>query len=510
MATEENEYCSRLNVPVPRVEDHTTSRNPKLFRLLVVALLEHGGPLTLEAIAQRLSAAGVDAATGDLAYSLQKAWHGLQPVYRDHDGRFALNLQSTELDLLLFQLGLRRPQVQPTPGPPEPEVIPDDVPLTEAEVRAAYRHPSISYVSTLRQSAAVLDLSGEPMTITAVQEYLSQMTGHQLQLSPTDVRRWTKTCVRITPDGHLQLDRTIPDVLAMRRAIRKLAQRELTQQAQTLHWQRISEQQKAAAAQRHEQDRRTAQGLRRAVIRLVPDTGTPAAAALLDVGSRTVRSFVAPEIAELRAALANFDLIAALGPREALHAMSIHDPDRWQLIDLRPPKKTRRLNRRGRTLSIKPELLITATTRISRPLGNPARVLEYLDSGAIGKLRRRIESDVKSLFAFYNYGVLHRGVRLKWGFLDEMLPVDWAVPGDPSLYDVIKSSQTTGAAVDLVSGSAPGWTDPWSRAQRVSIVSLEPWSVVVEAAGQRWAVPRYEIQAIRPAIQTPREEARRT
>jgi hypothetical protein len=243
---------------------------------------------------------------------------------------------------------------------------------------------------------------------------------------------------------------------------------------------------------------------------LVPDTGTPAAAALLDVGSRTVRSFVAPEIAELRAALANFDLIAALGPREALHAMSIHDPDRWQLIDLRPPKKTRRLNRRGRTLSIKPELLITATTRISRPLGNPARVLEYLDSGAIGKLRRRIESDVKSLFAFYNYGVLHRGVRLKWGFLDEMLPVDWAVPGDPSLYDVIKSSQTTGAAVDLVSGSAPGWTDPWSRAQRVSIVSLEPWSVVVEAAGQRWAVPRYEIQAIRPAIQTPREEARRT
>jgi DNA-binding transcriptional regulator YdaS (Cro superfamily) len=502
MATEENEYCLRLNVPVPRVEDLVASRNAKLFHLLVVALLEHGRPLTLEAVAQRLAAAGVDASTGNLVYSLQKAWHGLQPVFRDPDGRFGLNLQSIELNILLFQLGLRPTNLEPTPLPPEPEVVPDDVPLTEVEIRAAYCHPSISYVSTLRQSAAVLDSRGEAMSVTAVQECLSQLTGHRLQLSPTDVRRWSKTCVRISPDGRLQLDRTMPEVLAMRRAIRKLACQELTRQAQAHIWEQLAQQRKAAEAQRQEQDRRVAQGLRRAVLRLVPAGQSPVVAALLDVGAHVIRSFVGPEIPELRAALEKFDLIAALGPREALHTMHIRDVDRWRLVDLKPPKKTRRLNRQGRTLSITPELLIAGTTGISRPLAATARLLEYLDSGATGKLRRRIESDAKSLLAFYNYGVLHNGVRLRWGFLDEMLPVDWSVPGDPSLYALIKDCQTSGAPVDIVCGSAPGWTDPWSRAQRVSVVSFEPWSVMVESDGLRWVVPRYEIQAIRPATRS--------
>lgn len=123
--------------------------------------------------------------------------------------------------------------------------------------------------------------------------------------------------------------------------------------------------------------------------------------------------------------------------------------------------------------------------------------MKYLDCGETGKLRRRLESDTKSLFAFYNYGVLHRAVRLRWGFLDELLPVDWAVPGDPRLYDVLKACQASGTHMDMVWGSAPGWTEPWSRAKRVSIVKVEPWSVTVESDGRRWDVRRYEIQAVR-------------
>jgi hypothetical protein len=175
------------------------------------------------------------------------------------------------------------------------------------------------------------------------------------------------------------------------------------------------------------------------------------------------------------------------------------DQDRFRLADLKPPQKTRRLNRQGRTLTITPELLITSTTGISLPLGDSAKIAAYLAAGNVAKLRRRIASDVKALSAFYNYGVLHGCVRLRWGFLDEVLPVDWAVPGDRHLYDILKACCETGSAVDLVWGSAPGWTDPWSRAHRLTVVSLGPRSVVVASENQQWELPRQDIQAVRPA-----------
>ncbi len=79
-----NSYCARLDLPVPRVEKVIAEKaDAKLFHLMVVALLEHGEPMSLEAIADRLQTAGVDAATGDMKTSLLKSWHGRKPVFRD-------------------------------------------------------------------------------------------------------------------------------------------------------------------------------------------------------------------------------------------------------------------------------------------------------------------------------------------------------------------------------------------------------------------------------------------
>jgi hypothetical protein len=128
-------------------------------------------------------------------------------------------------------------------------------------------------------------------------------------------------------------------------------------------------------------------------------------------------------------------------------------------VDLRPPQKSRRINRAGRTLKITAELLIWSTTGISRPLGDPYKVARYLARGEAGKLARRLKRDVKALYAFYRYGVVHGGVRLRWGFLDEVLGVDWAVPGDLHLYEILNRARETGALVDIVTGTAPGWTD---------------------------------------------------
>jgi hypothetical protein len=112
---------------------------------MVVALLEHGQPMTLEQIVARLEGAGVRPGYGgarstDLADSLKKAWHGMDPVHRDAQGRYGVNLDSGELDLLLWLLGLRPGRHDSTPFPPpprDPVAPPDTVPLAQEEVEAA-------------------------------------------------------------------------------------------------------------------------------------------------------------------------------------------------------------------------------------------------------------------------------------------------------------------------------------------------------------------------------------
>src|SRR6516164_1186857 len=114
-----NTYCERLRLPVPRLEDVVGQHRIRLFHLMLVALLEQGGPMGLDDLAGRLRLAGVVAASGDLGLSLQRAWHGMEPVYRDAQGRFGLNLSSTALEYVLRALGLRTPRFA-LPPPPEP------------------------------------------------------------------------------------------------------------------------------------------------------------------------------------------------------------------------------------------------------------------------------------------------------------------------------------------------------------------------------------------------------
>ena len=126
-------------------------------------------------------------------------------------------------------------------------------------------------------------------------------------------------------------------------------------------------------------------------------------------------------------------------------------------------------------------------------------IAHYLAKGEDGRLRRRLESTVKALYAFYNYGVLNRFVRLRWGFLHEILAVDWAHPGDPLLYEILKTANRKNSFVDIVAGGAPGWEDPWSRAMSVQIVRLEYWTVTVRQGDEIFEIDRHDIQAVRPS-----------
>jgi len=499
-----NRYCERLGLPqVPRVEDAVSQEGATLFDLLVIALLERGEPMQPEDVARRLQAAGVQPPSGDLRGAVRASWHGRQPVYREPDGRFGLNVSSGQLEWLIDHFDLRGVTAALPPPPADGSLLVQpgpDTPLSMEELDAAYRNGSLLAVSPYRQAAAVLDAQGRPMAATEIAALLAAMnTRYGAAVTEESVRRGRGGMVEVGTDGLLRLNPSAADIGAMRSRVRETARPVLVQRAHSRDTARWREAHDALQAARRRDLARASEKLRRAVLRVVPGGGAaPQGAALLDVAERTLRTFPPGAIADLAGALDAFDVVAALDVRATLAGLGL-DPERWRLADLSPPRKTWKLNRAGRQLDVTAELLIRGTTGVSHALGDPAKVAEYLGGGDTAKLRRRLESDAKALYGFYRYGILHRAVRLRWGYVDELLGVDWALPGEPHLQDILREAQAVGRPVDLVGGAAPGWADPWARALRAYVVGVEAWSVLLRFPHGFERVDVREIQAVRLA-----------
>ena len=79
-----NPYCEQLGIQVPRLEAVRNHPQATTFALLIVALLERGGPMTLRAVADRFEAAGIAPAEDALA-ALQRCRPARPPVWRDGD-----------------------------------------------------------------------------------------------------------------------------------------------------------------------------------------------------------------------------------------------------------------------------------------------------------------------------------------------------------------------------------------------------------------------------------------
>jgi hypothetical protein len=118
-------------------------------------------------------------------------------------------------------------------------------------------------------------------------------------------------------------------------------------------------------------------------------------------------------------------------------------------------------------------MLIQSSCGISRPLGDEKKLRAYLASGQTSKLVARLEADAKSLFALHEYGKVHGGVRLRWGFLDQVFPAPWHHRDEPSLYHLINEAFDLNMGLIAVVGHAPAWNDPWSRARRLEVVRGE-------------------------------------
>lgn len=124
-------YQAQFGLAPPRLEDAVGHREAKPFALLQVALLEAGGPLTLEQAAARFEQAG--AGTREQALrSLKRSRPDRPPVYR-HGELYHLDPYDHELDMTVFLLGLRpskrdleAERREAAGEPPLPEVLADE------------------------------------------------------------------------------------------------------------------------------------------------------------------------------------------------------------------------------------------------------------------------------------------------------------------------------------------------------------------------------------------------
>jgi len=489
-----NLYCESLGIRQPRLEEVKDHPEANTYGFLIVALLERGAPMTLVEAARRFEEAGIAPASRALE-SLQRCKPGRPPIYRDGD-IYALDPHNEEAGRWAFRLGLRPPKVaaQPIAVPDLRPLPPLDRPPAIAELREAWCEGIPANWSAQRIAICVLDAHAKPMAAGEVLNFV-QANGQTNRLSTDSAeRRREGSPIRVRDDGLWELDADHDAVRAARQAIR-------VRIVQVRRWAQTRPDRSAieAARKRFEQEReanaRRLAAMRRVVVYAFPPNN-PEAIVLVDVARREVATFVGDEIGEAKERLAGYDIIAAVDVRPLLWALRF-DPGHRRLADLGPPQKTRQLNRRGRTLKITTSLLVQSSCRISRPFAAEEILRQYLRDGDYAKFRRRIEADAKSLFALYQYGCLHGTVRLRWGFLDERLPAPWVHSDEPVLYTLMRRAHDLGSPLEIVAGSAPGWTDPWSRAQRVFIQQGEAgWPLwLVDEGG--YAINKHDVQLAR-------------
>jgi hypothetical protein len=380
-----NRYCETLGIEVPTLEQVVGKRlhtggPPTVFGLLVVALLERGQPMTLEAVAERLERAGAGPAEQVLR-SLRRCRPARDPVYRDGDD-YGLDPHSYELDLLAFTYGLRPPRI----GSGQPE-RPDPV-----EMAARFRE----------------------------------------------------------------------------------------------------------AERRRDEHAAELAALRRAIIHIFP-LEEPAAATLIDVDTGAIATSTSDKIAAIRDRLAGYDVLVGVDIRAVLRALAV-DPGERRLADLAPPQKTISVDGGRRSVRLTTAMLVQGSCGISRPFGRGDQMRDHVARGQKAALCRRLEADAGSLFAFYQYGRTHGAVRVRWGAIDDMLPVAWVHADEHVLHHVVDKAFAIGAEIQAVVGRAPERSDPWARARllRVTTGRNEHDLVLIDQDG--FAVDDRDVQLARLAV----------
>jgi hypothetical protein len=465
-----NWYCKVLGIDVPDLAVAKESPDANYFALLLVVLLERGEPVTLQQAAERFKEAGVAPAKAALQ-SLKRCRPGRPPLYRDGEC-YALDPHDDEADLWAFRLGLRPPKVAPLRVVrPDPEPLPSlDSPLRMAHLDEAWRYGIPGNVSALRLAVCVLDVHGKPMPPDKVVSFV-RARDQRIILTVESAKYWRRgAAVRVKENGMWELN---PDHDALRSARRSVFERieSLRSSADTRTDPSVVAaylKQDSAKRERHSQKLAS---MRRVLIHAFPEK-EPAVLVLIDVAQHDVKTFAGDQLQTAVGNLRNYDNISAIDVRRLLRTLDFDAGER-RLGELGPPQKTMKIGDRGRTLKITTSMLINSSCGIARPFGDAKKMCVYLRDGEMTKLRRRIEADAKALYALYQYGRLHRGVRLCFGGYETHIPAPWVHRDEFSLYELKQRAYEQGVPLQVVVGGAPSWSKPWSRAEFAHVLKGE-------------------------------------
>jgi hypothetical protein len=494
-----NRYCERLGLAVPNLSGAARNPETRLVHLLALALLEAGGPLSLDAVVGRLRQLDLPPrlVPADLAAALLKAWHGQPPVVRDAvEGLFYLDLLSDRDVKLIARLGEPPgPPASPGGGEALPQP-PDDVPLSEAEVEAAFRGRGLFGYSSTRRAAAIVEASGgASLHLDDINRRLQALAGANAPISDRTAEAWRSDLVSMGPDREVRLAASSTQLSAMRRDVRRMASAMLRRQAESARaraWRAGYRVRRAAEARREMDEARRA---RRALLHLVSVGGTPQGAAVIDVAARSLRLFVGEQLGELAAHLETLDFLAGLDLRPSLRRLGL-DPDRWWLAELRPTGRTFRPSDQGAAIRVDLSDVVRATTgQRGVPAGRDT--WETLEAGS-RRWTTRLADEAQALHALYEYGALHGGVRARAGRAgDHLLPVAWSLPGDPDLRTTIDAAVRHWAPIEIVTRRASGLEDPWQDAVRADVLERDRGLLVFRIGDRVHLTDAADIRAIR-------------
>jgi len=77
-----------------------------------------------------------------------------------------------------------------------------------------------------------------------------------------------------------------------------------------------------------------------------------------------------------------------------------------------------------------------------------------------------------------------------------MIPAPWLHRDEPMIFDFMKEALEHDSVLEVVSGSAPGWSDPWSRARRVRVVQTGEYGMEFVDEDGMWIDAR-QVQLMR-------------
>ena len=328
-----NLYCARLRIPVPRLEESVKRKDAKPLHLMIITLIENGGPMTVGEIAVRLRKAGYEGKGPELEKTLLRAWSKRHLLLRDKEGRLHPNFGARELDYPLFFIGPERPPLPRTKDFPLP---PDSQRLTEKEVEAAFRNRTL-YGKASLPIAALLDALRRPLTLDEINERLGKLSRFRGSLMDSKKSHPKRGLFERDESGRFILVENSPDLPGIRRKVREMARPTLASESHrkpgdglTKRWE-----------ERDRREEEEARGMRRAVILSGNDLGFTPPIGVLDLSNSEFRSFDSSSLESLDEHLSGFQLLVGISLIDSLQSLGLN-PIRWHLAELGPtPRKAR-------------------------------------------------------------------------------------------------------------------------------------------------------------------------